>query len=142
LPLFNRNQGPIAEAEARRKEVGASFLEKQAQVIAGGERALALYSATLKELAEVDQTLNKLQDSQLRMMQQSVRLGEEDRLSLNGVQLQSSILARARLDALARAQGALGELEDAVQRPLDPGDAFSITPESPALSKLSKESNR
>jgi outer membrane protein, heavy metal efflux system len=142
VPLFNRNQGPIAEAEARRKEAAASFLERQAQVIAGGERALALYTAALKELAEVDQTLGKLQDSQLRMMQRAVSLGEEDRLSLNGVQIQSSVLARARLDALARAQSALGELEDAVQRPLDPGDAFSITPESPALSKLSKESNR
>jgi cobalt-zinc-cadmium efflux system outer membrane protein len=142
LPLFNRNQGPIAEAEARRKEAAASFLEKQAQVIAGGERALALYKAALKELAEVDQTLSKLQDSQLRMMRQAVRLGEEDRLGLNGVQIQSAVLARARLDALARAQSALGELEDAVQRPLDPGDAFSVTPESPTLSKLSKESNR
>ena len=142
LPLFNRNQGPIAEAEARRKEAGASFLEKQAQVIAGGERTLALYTAALKELAEADQFLRKLQDTQLRMTQQAVRLGEEDRLSLNGVQIQSSVLARARLDALARAQSALGELEDAVQRPLDPGDAFSIGPESPALGKLPKESKR
>jgi outer membrane protein TolC len=141
LPLFNRNRGPISEAEARRKQAAASFLEKQAQVIAEGERALALYTAALKELAEVDQSLSKLQDSQLRMMQQSVRLGEEDRLSLNGVRIQSSVLARARLDALARAQSALGELEDAVQRPLDPGDAFSITPESLALSKVSRESN-
>ncbi len=142
LPLFNRNQGPIAQAEARRKEAGASFLEKQAQVIAGGERALALYTAALKEVAEADQFLRKLQDTQLRMTQEAVRLGEEDRLSLNGVQIQSSVLARARLDALARAQSALGELEDAVQRPLDPGDAFSISPESPALSKLPKESKR
>jgi len=142
LPLFNRNQGPIAEAEARRKEAAAAFREKQAQVIAGGERALAPYTAALKELAEVDQSLSKLQDSQLQMMQQAVRLGEEDRLSLNGVQIQSAVLARVRLDALARAQNALGELEDAVQRPLDPGDAFSISPESPALSKLPKESKR
>jgi hypothetical protein len=58
------------------------------------------------------------------------------------VQIQNSLLDQARLDALRRAQGALGELEDAVQRPLDPGDAFSISPESPALSKLSKESRR
>ena len=142
LPLFNRNQGPIAEAEARRKEAAAAFREKQAQVIAGGERALAPYTAALKELAEVDQSLSKLQDSQLQMMQQAVRLGEEDRLSLNGVQIQSSVLAQARVDALAHAQTALGELEDAVQRPLDPADAFSTSPESPALSKLSKESNR
>jgi outer membrane protein, heavy metal efflux system len=142
LPLFNRNQGPIAEAEARRKEAAASFLERQAQVIAGSEQALALYTAALKELGEVDQSLSKLQDSQLRMMQRAVSLGEEDRLSLNGVQIQGTVLARARLDALARAQSALGELEAAVQRPLDPGDALSLTPESPALSKLPKESNR
>jgi outer membrane protein TolC len=142
LPIFNRNQGPIAEAEARRKEAGAAFSEAQAQVIAGSERALALYTAALKELTEADQFLRKLQDTQLRMTQQAVRLGEEDRLSLNGVQIQSSVLARARLDALARAQSALGELEDAVQRPLDPGDAFSIWHDSPALRKLPKESNR
>jgi outer membrane protein, heavy metal efflux system len=142
LPIFNRNRGPIAEAEARRKEAAASFMEKQAQVIAAVERALAVYTAALKELAEVDQSLSKLEGGQLRMMQQAVRLGEEDRLSLNGVQIQSSVLAQARLDALRRAQGALGELEDAVQRPLDPGDAFSISSESPALSKVSKESNR
>jgi len=142
LPIFNRNQGPIAEAEARRKESAAAFLEKQAQVIAGSERALALYIAALKELAEADQSLHRLQDAQLQMMQQAVRLGEEDRLALSGVRIESSVVTRTRLDALARAQSALGELEDAVQRPLDPGDAFSITPESPTLSKLPKESNR
>jgi len=97
LPLFNRNQGLIAEAEARRKEAAAVFLEKQTQIIAESERALALYTAALKELAEADQTLRKLQDTQLQMMQQAVRLGEEDRLSLGGVQIQSSVVARARL---------------------------------------------
>src|SRR5579859_1496480 len=142
LPLFDRNQGPIAEAEARRKEAAPVFLEKQAQVIAESERALALYTAALKELAEADQSLRKLQDTQLQMMQQAVRLGEEDRLSLSGAQIQSSVAARARLDALTRAQSALGELEDSVQRPLDPGDMFSIVPESPALNKLPKESNQ
>jgi hypothetical protein len=75
-------------------------------------------------------------------MRQSVRLGEEDRLVLTGVQIESSVVERAKLDALARAQSALGELEDAVQRPLDPGDTFSIHPESPALNKLPKESKR
>lgn len=140
LPLFNRNQGPIAEAEARRKEAASIFLEKQAQVIADSERALALYIAAFKQLAEAGQSLRKLQDTQLQMMQQAVQLGEEDRLSLNGVQLQSSALARTQLDVLARAQGALGELEDAVQRPFDPGDMFTVNPESPVLNKLPKES--
>jgi len=135
LPLFNKNQGPIAEAEARRKQAADAFLTTQAQVIADTERALAVYTAALKELNEADQSLHKLQDSQVQMMQQAVSLGEEDRLALNGVQIESSILARTRLDTLARAQSALGQLEDAVQRPLDPGDMFVMTPESPALNK-------
>jgi hypothetical protein len=75
-------------------------------------------------------------------MQQAVRLGEEDRLALNAVQVESSVVARARLDALARAQTALGELEDAVQRPLDPGDSFPIKPESPALTTQPQEPTR
>ncbi len=142
LPIFNRNQGPIAEAEARRKEAAAAFLEKQAQVIAGSEQALALYVAALRELTEADQSLHKLQDAQLQMMQQAVRLGEEDRLALNGVRIESSVVARMRLDALARAQSILGELEDAVQRPLDPGDMFPTNPESPALNKAPKDAKR
>jgi outer membrane protein TolC len=142
LPIFNRNQGPIAEAEARRKGAAAAFMEKQAQVIAGSERALALYIAALKELAEADQSLHKLQDAHLQMMEQAVRLGEEDRLSLNGVRIENSVVARARLDALARAQSALGELEDVVQRPLDPSDVFPINPEIPAVNKSPRESKQ
>lgn len=142
LPVFNRNQGPIAEAEARRKEAAAAFLTKQAQVIGESEQALALYTAALKELAEADRSLQTLQNAQLQTMQQAVRLGEEDRLALNGVQIQSSVVARSRFDALARAQSALGALEDAVQRPLDPGNIFPATPESSPLNKLPKELQR
>jgi outer membrane protein TolC len=132
VPLFNRNQGPIAEAEARRNEAAAAFLERQAQIIAKSERALAVYTAALGELAEAE-SLRKLQGTQLQTMQQTIRAGADNRLSLDNVEIQTWVLARAQLDALARAQRALGELEDAVQRPLDPGEIFMITPESPAL---------
>jgi hypothetical protein len=117
-------------------------LEKQAQVIAASERALALYVAALKELVEADQSLGQLQKTHLQMMQQAVRVGEEDRLALNGVEIENSVVARTRLDALARAQGALGELEDAVQRPLDPGDIFPSNREAPTLNKFLKESSK
>jgi cobalt-zinc-cadmium efflux system outer membrane protein len=141
IPLFNRNQGPIAEAEARRREVAAAFLERQAQVIARSERALAVYTAALKELSEAE-SLRKLQDNQLQITQQAIRSGTDIRLSLDSVQIQILVLDRARLDALVRAQRALGELEDAVQRPLEPGGVFDITPESPALLGPSKHLNR
>lgn len=134
IPLFDKNQGPIAEAEAHRQEAAAGFLETQAQVIAKSERAFAAYSAALKELAEAE-LLVKLQDSQGRAIQQSVRSGELDRLDLDEVSILRSVTARARLDALAHAQTALGDLEDAVQRPLAPGDELPISPESPALNK-------
>jgi outer membrane protein TolC len=142
LPVFNRNQGPIADAEARRREAASVFLEKQAQVIAESETDLARYTAALHELAEGDQSLRTLQETQLKMMQRAVQLGEEDRLALIDVQIEQSVLARTRLDALARAQSALGELEDAVQRPLDPGDVFPAAPESSPLNQLPKESKQ
>jgi outer membrane protein TolC len=132
IPLLNRNQGPIAEAEARRKEAAAALVERQAQVIARSERALAVYTAALNELSEAE-SLRKLQEDQLQITQQAIRAGGDIRLNLDSVEIQVWLLARARLDALARAQKALGELEDAVQKPLDPSGVFNITPESPAL---------
>jgi cobalt-zinc-cadmium efflux system outer membrane protein len=141
LPVFNRNQGPIAEAQGRRMEAAAAFLQTQAQVIARSERALAVYTAVLKELAEVE-SLRQLQETQLQIMQQGIRAGADNRLSLDTMEIQSWVLARARLDALARAQRALGDLEDAVQRPLAPGDMFPMNPESTTQNKLLKELNR
>ena len=142
LPIFNRNQGPIAEAEARRKDAGAAFLERQAQVIGDSERALALYSGAFKEFEEADQSLRKLQDTQQQAIQIAVSAGEEDALTLNGVRIESSIVARARLDALGRAQKALGELEDAVQRPLTLDDSFSVSPQSAPESRMPREPKR
>jgi outer membrane protein TolC len=141
VPLFNRNQGPIAEAEARRKEAAAAFLERQAQVIARSERALAVYTAALKELSEAE-SLSKLQENQMQITQQAIRSGTDIRVSLDSVEIQIWILARARLDALARAQKALGDLEDAVQHPLAPSDMFPINPESTTQYKLLKYVNR
>jgi outer membrane protein, heavy metal efflux system len=134
LPIFNRNQGPIAEAEGRRKEAAAAFVQTQAQVIARGERALAVYTAELNEVGEA-QSLYQLQETQLQVVQQSIRAGADNRLNLDAVQIQLSVLARARLDAVGRAQRALGDLEDAVQRPLDHEGMFQFQPESPALNK-------
>jgi outer membrane protein TolC len=125
VPLFNRNQGPIAEAEARRKEAAAAFMQTQAQVIARSERSLVVYSAALKELEEA-QSLYQLQQNQLPIIQQTIRAGAANRLSLDGAEIQLFVVARARLDALGRAQRALGDLEDAIQSPLVPGEMLPI----------------
>ena len=132
VPIFNRNQGPIAEAEAHRQEAAAVFLETQAQVIAKSGRALARYTAALEELAEAERGVKLLQD-QRRAIEQSVRAGASDRLDLDDADIQASSAERSRLDALARAQRALGELEDAVERPLVSGDELPTNFESPTL---------
>jgi outer membrane protein TolC len=143
LPIFNRNQGPIAEAEARRKGVATAFLDKQAQVIAGSEQALALYTAALREFAEADTSLRTLQEQQEQMTRRAVDVGEQDRLSLNGVRIESAVLAHERLDALSRAQRALGQLEDSVQRPLEPGGFAPTTLADPSSTGASpKEPQR
>ena len=142
LPVFNRNQGPIAEAEARRREAASAFLEKQTQVIADSQTSLARYTSALRELAAADGSLRTLQEQQVRRTERAVEAGEEDRLALSGVRIEQAVIARGRLDALARAQSALGELEDAVQRPLDPGDAFAPEAPSTKTAPVAKESPR
>jgi cobalt-zinc-cadmium efflux system outer membrane protein len=117
IPAFNRNQGPIAEAEARRSQAEARFLGLQAQIIGEGEKALAAYTGALSELDETSTGL-KMQQEKERLARQSFDLGEIDNLTFLGIRLQTAIAARARWNAVARTQGALGALENAAQKPL------------------------
>lgn len=141
LPLFNRNQGPIKEAEARREQAASAFVQTQAQVIENSERARAVYIAALKEVAEA-QSLYQLQENQVGIIQQNIRAGTDDRLSLDAVQIQVSVLAQSQLDALARAQLALGNLEDSLQRPLAPSEILPIAPGSTSLTEPSGRKTR
>lgn len=118
LPVLNRNEGPIAEAEAHRTQAAAQFLALQAQVIGETERALAGYRAARAELDTAEKLLAVLND-RAKMTRLAVEVGEMDRLALTDLEVQRAIVARARLDALRKTQTALGTLEDAVQRPLD-----------------------
>lgn len=118
LPIFNRNQGPIAQAEARRKQAAAKFLAIQADVIAQSQLALRRYRSALNQLNVAENSLNHLQQVQVRLVQQSFQAGQSGRMAVNQVHLESVVAAQTVLTALGRAQTALGKLEDAVQRPL------------------------
>lgn len=120
LPLLNRNQGPIAEALARREKAAADFVALQAQVIGQLHQARAQYRAAFDEVKEIETSLIELQNRTEKLTQRAVELGEADRLALASVQLQRLVVTRAQFDARHRAQIALGALEDAMQRPLAP----------------------
>lgn len=138
LPLLirNRNRGPIAEAEARRLEGRARFLALQAQAIAEMESAMARYEAAVGEVEESGQRLLAVQRERERALRRAVEVGQEDQLALANARVETAVLERTRLEALAKAQAALGALEDAVQRPLQDGLGPPAVPvESPREEK-------
>ncbi len=120
LPLRNRNEGPIAEAEAQRKVAGAQLLAVQSAVLADVDRSQAQYAAafaTLQAATVVVGELEEQQQSALRLL----KAGETEQLTVVAAQLQTSVSGRARLDALHQTQLALGLVEDALQRPIGSG---------------------
>src|SRR5204862_1945359 len=57
LPVLNQNQGPIAEAGARREEAAARFTELQAKTIGEIDRAVAAHRVAREQLATSDSVL-------------------------------------------------------------------------------------
>lgn len=127
LPLRNRNEGPIAEAEAQRKAAGAQLLATQTAVIAEIDRALAQYKAAYSALEEAQRSVAQF-ETQRKTADALRRSGETDQLAEVSAEIQVAVAQRTRLDALHQVQLALGSLEDALQRPIDP-------PTAPALPK-------
>lgn len=117
LPLLNQNQGPIAEATASRAEAEANVKALQAQAINETARALVNYQALLRSLQQSEDLL-AAQQRQLSASQKLFRSGETDRLALTLARQAVYANLLVRQDVLAQVQQALGQLEDAMQRPL------------------------
>jgi outer membrane protein TolC len=115
LPVFDRNQGPIAEAKAKREEAGARFLALQEGAIAGAERAIASLRQAETGLATA-RRLAAEQRSRVRSAEALYRRGESDRLALLAsraelatAELVESDAVRARAEARLALEKAAGE---------------------------------
>ncbi len=132
LPVFNRNQGPISEAEARRREAAARFVALQARVIGEIDKAVASYRGAARTVTTADALLQ----SQVRRRQQldrAFQMGEVDRLAPLTADLEQEVVQLARYEALVQQREAMAQLEDALQRSLfDAGDSFMKLPETHA----------
>jgi len=117
LPIMNHNQGPVAEAKANRAAAAAHFLTVQTTVISEIDSALAGYDAALKKSATVKSLLDDMQ-KQLDSVHAQAQAGAVEPLTLANAEVEYATGAQSRLDALVKAQAALGQLEDAVQSPL------------------------
>lgn len=117
LPILNRNEGPIGEAEAKRREAAAVFESVQAKVLAECDRAAATLAAAQKKLATTDALLAE-QGQQVAEDERLLKAGSGDRTGLLSAKVERAITQASRVDALAEVHAALGALEDATQTPL------------------------
>ncbi len=139
LPIFNQNQGPIAEVGARRRSTAARFTALQAQIIGAIDTAAARYRAAIQAAATSDALLSSGRTRQ-QQMQKSFRSGDVDRSAVVTADLELAATELSRFDALVQQRQAIGALEDALQRPLL-GSAIPLpVPENnPRLRKASNE---
>lgn len=122
LPLFDQNQGPIAEAEARREAAGRHIEAVQASIdseIDGAAAKFAAARAALDAAAHGRAAAERLQ----RQTATGYAHGEDDRLAVLNAELATVTAAQAQLTAADQAQQALGALEDAVRTPLEGNEA-------------------
>lgn len=121
-PIFNRNEGPIAEAEARRKLEAAKFKALLAQVMGQVNQSRLHYRATVNAWNTATGLVTG-QAERLRQIEKLITYGETDKLSLVEGQIELVAAKRAQLQARLDALRALGAVEDSVQYPL-----FGATP--------------
>jgi outer membrane protein TolC len=117
LPVLHQNQGPIAEAKARRAEAAARFNALQAKVLADIDRAVESFHATEKALA----LLGSLAADQARSrdsIEAQVKAGAAAPLDLLNAQLEFATAQAGQLEAEVKRQQSLAALEDAVERPI------------------------
>lgn len=117
LPVLNHNQGPIAAATAQRAVAAAHFLTVQTTALTQIDDSLAAYDSARMQLMTANSLLGNL-EHQLSSVEAQVAAGELEPLDLADARVAYEAGAEDRLDALVRAQQALGRLEDAMQSPL------------------------
>jgi outer membrane protein TolC len=118
LPVLNQNQGPIAEAMARREEAAAKFNALQAKVLAEIENAVAVFRVSETNSALLD-ALAKEQIRQRESVEAQARAGAAERLDAVNSEVELAAGQLAQLDGRVKLLQSVVALEDAVQRPID-----------------------
>ena len=128
LPVFNRNAGPIAAAQARRNGLAAQFLELQNRVLAEVNRAAVDMTAAQADMETV-RSLHSEMSQQVKVSAAQYASGEISRIELARAQIELADFLRTELETTKRSEQAVVAFEDAVQRPLAlPDTSWSIAP--------------
>ena len=114
LPLLNQNQGPIAEAEARRREKAVKFQTLQARVIGEIDTALAACWNARQKLTTAAALLDQAQQQE-RTARAMTEAGEVGAQALAAAKLEVAAAALSQLEARLKTQQAFATLEGALQ---------------------------
>jgi outer membrane protein TolC len=117
LPIFNRNEGPIAEALAAREVAGRHALAVQATILSEVDSAARSYASALEALARA-RAQRVAGESLAEAARRAFAADASDRPTLLATEVALNAGRLAELDAIDRAQQALGQLEDALRTPL------------------------
>ncbi|HWU67181.1 MAG TPA: TolC family protein, partial [Methylophilus sp.] len=117
LPIFNQNQGPIAEAEAKRKEMAQRFLALQLKVISDVDRANAGLQSIADKWTEVERQ-QQMQKKHQEEVQANYDGGEADQITLLLAKIEDIATQRSALDVLIESHQAENGLEDTLRQPM------------------------
>lgn len=117
LPVFNRNQGPIAESLARRDEAAARFVALQATVIHEVDAASAALALAEDSSRNADDLLAR-QRQNLEAIRQQMAAGAVGALEEAAAQIEVANTESLAFEATVRRSQASRALENALQRPL------------------------
>jgi cobalt-zinc-cadmium efflux system outer membrane protein len=123
LPILDQNQGPIAEAEARRKLSAAKFIELQSQVVGEIDRAVSGFRVAEEQLKTGNELLAAEQQQQ-KSAQAQLEAGAADQLDSLNAELEFDSASLVQLENETQLQQACGQLEDALQSPLTLSDSL------------------
>ena len=129
LPLFNRNQGEIAEATAAREVAAQRMLALQATIY-GDIEAAARTEQVARGTIDTAERRRESAQQQLQHADLALRLGAVDRMEHSGADV---LVLRAEFEtvqARAQAQAARNTLEDALHAPLS-GPELALALSSP-----------
>jgi len=118
LPVLSRNRGPIAEADAKRRTAAAVFTALQAKVLGEIETAANAFQTERERLASADSMFENA-SRQAEVIRKQYETGEAAKQVDILSRLDKTTAALIRLDSHVKTQESLGELEGALQTPLD-----------------------
>jgi cobalt-zinc-cadmium efflux system outer membrane protein len=118
LPLFNRNRGAIAEADARRTTASANFDALQAKVLNDMEYSIVVFKNERDKLAGAISALDNSK-KQAELVQKQYEVGEVDKQAEISSRLEVINAESIRLDSQTKTQESLADIEQTLQTPLN-----------------------